>query len=278
MASKSFRIQKRPRPYRAPVDPATLPKWDVTPEGPPQLVTGMLSPGAKLVHSGQRRGIKYEVYFEPLSKPILYRRSSPRSHETRVMREGPHYAAVVYYPYYSRDVGRGVEAEQIGMSRTIEGAIAKADAYIESVWKREQDSQRGGLPAMFENPISPPAKTALIIGGVVAGLGLLGYIAVARTKKALVAAINAPAVPVKSSTSTGKTYPYTFQYRGMTVTMDQGVQGGTNGVPPGYFSSNVQFLSTAPGGALDYGDTALSEDQVIAGTKARIDKKLDTGA
>lgn len=97
--------RKRTRHDSPRIDPATLPKWDVFPEGPVQLHSRgrPLSAGAKLVHSGSRRGLKYEIYFEPHPARRLGGGMTSSGHE------GRHYVAVVYSPYYSDKVGRGVE-------------------------------------------------------------------------------------------------------------------------------------------------------------------------
>lgn len=101
----------------------------------PDVVTGALSPDAQLVHSGEHRGIRFEVYHEP--NPEGARRQSRHgpSYRGYRRREGANYAAVVYTPYESSTPGQpgGVEAEQIGYGATPEEAADVACKYIDKL-------------------------------------------------------------------------------------------------------------------------------------------------
>jgi hypothetical protein len=101
--------------------------------GPPPLVTGALSGQAELVHSGQQRGVRYEVYYDPAPE------TAQRRHGWR---RGLHYAAVVYTPYESDSGAAGVEAEQIGFGRDIKDASAIASDYITKLYRHEQRHER----------------------------------------------------------------------------------------------------------------------------------------
>ena len=91
---------------------------------PTWAVTGYIGPDARLVHTGNRRGIKYEIYANP-GDPYETRFTTVRS---------PNYAAVVYYPYTENDGTQKTEPEEIGSGKTIADAISKADRYIERIW------------------------------------------------------------------------------------------------------------------------------------------------
>ena len=109
-------------------------------EQPPPVVTGALSPEAKLVYSGAQRGIRYEVYRDP----VQARRRSPSGTTitARGWRPGLQYTAVVYTPYQSEDGTSGVEAEQLGFGHDIDEARRIASDYIERVWRQQQPGYR----------------------------------------------------------------------------------------------------------------------------------------
>lgn len=101
------------------------------------LVTGSLSEGAKIVRSGARRGVKYEIYYPALRHRTLGGKSV-------------YYAAVIYTPYGANDAhGAGVEAEIVGYTTTLDQAVARADQYIEKLWQHDQREIRAGRSADF---------------------------------------------------------------------------------------------------------------------------------
>jgi hypothetical protein len=116
----------------------------------PTVVTGSLSPHAKLVHAGRQRGFRYEIYFDPYpsERTHVWRDGQVTTQRTRADRAQQRpYAAVTYYPYGgARGPGgglftRGEEAEQIDRSRTLEGARQQAEAYIERLWKSQSKEE-----------------------------------------------------------------------------------------------------------------------------------------
>lgn len=116
------------------------------PAGPglPTLVTGALSPQAKLVESGhkivaagQKKGVKFDIYFDP---------APPRKAHGQ---GNGHYAVVVYTPYVSEAGDKGVEAEQIGLGPTKEDANQIAHEYVEHLWEDEKSNRAHGLVPLF---------------------------------------------------------------------------------------------------------------------------------
>lgn len=131
----------------------------------PTLVTGALSQNAKRVQSGTRRGIKYEIWFDPTPHYRSGGAASPRRP----------YGAVVWYPYIGMDGSRGVEVEQIAWSATQAAAVGQADEYIERIWKRDRRDVMRGEPSLLSNPITTEnvVMGAAIIGGLAAFIGLV---------------------------------------------------------------------------------------------------------
>lgn len=148
----------------------------------PTLVTGHLNPNAKLIKSGTRRGIKYEIWYDQF--PYLHRSGSHKL-KGRLLSEHKPYAAVVYTPYMyfyydvSKTAERGVEAEQISWSSSLDAALIKADRYIERLWKDEMSGAKRGYPdARYENPVNrnPLSTPAWMVIGSVAAVGILSYV------------------------------------------------------------------------------------------------------
>jgi hypothetical protein len=105
----------------------------------PMLVTGQhLSFNSTRVQAGRRRGIRYEVWQDPLQRQL--------------------FVGIVYSPYESENGTKGEEPENIGTSNTVEGAALKADQYIERTWRGETFgyARRGRRRVHIsrENPIS----------------------------------------------------------------------------------------------------------------------------
>jgi hypothetical protein len=95
----------------------------------PTLVTGALGPKASLQHTGEYKGIKFEVYHDPVPP-------KERPHQG----EKGYFAAVVYSPYESENGATGVEAEQVGYGGTETKAIIVAKSYIDRL--TQTDAQR----------------------------------------------------------------------------------------------------------------------------------------
>lgn len=126
----------------------------------PLVVTGELGLNAVLVHSGQRRGIQYAVWRDPFPA------ARHPKYSQKLQKTGRVYAAVVYSPYVSADGTKGTEAEQIGWSRTVEGAIAHADHYIEKSWKFDMFPPRRHRRRHMSYEPNPISKMDWVVGGV----------------------------------------------------------------------------------------------------------------
>ena len=125
----------------------------------PELVTGRLSPDAKLVQSGRRYAMRYEIYFD----------AHPKMKSGRPLAPEIPYALVVYSPYESNDPPyRGFEAEQIAWRATVPEAIEYANQYYAKHHDYYEDT-------MQENPLSDHAKKMLMVAGVglASGIGLV---------------------------------------------------------------------------------------------------------
>jgi hypothetical protein len=125
----------------------------------PMLVTGQrLGFNSTRVQAGRRRGMRYEVWNDSTQRRP--------------------FVAIVYSQYENADGTKGEEAENIGTSDTAAGAAAKADQYVEKMWRGETFgySRRGRrhIHVSYENPISTTTKYALIGTGIV-GIAAIAY-------------------------------------------------------------------------------------------------------
>jgi hypothetical protein len=128
----------------------------------PVLVTGQhLSFDAQKVKSGSLRGMRYEVWHDPLQRQP--------------------FVGVVYSHYESEDGTKGEEAENIGTSTSAEGAQAKADAYIERLWRGETFgySRRGRRGRRTHISHENPLAMGRTERNVLIGVGVVGAVALA---------------------------------------------------------------------------------------------------